>query len=172
MFFMDLMGCKLSAFFKSICATFLLIITACSTPPTIDMTLESPEDYAEVYIYTQGKYTFNPRVYISGLKTVVFLYQGFTRVYVKSGEASLSVRWQNYGSGGAPDVDGLLTFEASKKYYILLRTTMDVQYYKRKINYASEAILVDEQQALKDISDFTYIEPISAYLESKVVMVD
>lgn len=169
---MDLMGCKLSDFFKYICATLLFIITACSTPATIDMSLEPPEGYAEVYIYTQGKYTFNPRVYISGVKAVVFLYQGFTRVYVKLGEASLSVRWQNYGSGGAPDVDGLLTFEANKKYYIRLRTTMDVQYYKRKINYASEAILVDEERALKDISEFTYIEPITAYLESKVVMVD
>ena len=172
MLYIDLIGSKLPAFFKSICAASLLIISACSTPLTIDMTIEAPEEYAEIYVYTEGRYTFKPRVYISGTKVVTFSHQGFSRVYVKQGEASLSVRWQNYGGGGAPDFDGLLAIEANKKYYIGLSKSLNVEYYKRKINMGSEVKLVEEQEGLKEIGELKYIEPNITYLESKIVSVN
>ena len=172
MTYMDMMVSKLPIYLKSICAASLFIITACSTPPTIDMTIETPEGYAEVYIYTEGRYTFKPRVFISGMKVVTFSHQGFTRVYVRPGEASLSVRWQNYGGGGAPDFDGLLTIKANKNYYISLSKSIDVEYYKRIINLGSEVKLVEEEEGLKEIGELKYIESNITYLESKVVSVN
>ena len=105
-----------------------------------------PEGYAEVYIYYPDKYSSRPRVYISGDKVFTFLRKGFVRVYVEYGEASLNVRWQNYGYGGAPNFDGLLTLEPNKQYFIKLTDTFDVEYEKRIINQGSEVKLVEKDQ--------------------------